>query len=405
MFRLYANKNQLNVCERETVTSGSANVYRARFEFSDDWKGLDQTAVFRCGEKSVSVSLDESGECTIPWEVLTISGWRLEAGVYGARGGETILPTVWANLGAVLTGVRVPESQAPSVPDLWEQELAKKGDRLGYSEEGELGLYSGDALLSSVPVSGGGAGNQGPPGPQGEPGPQGPAGPQGEQGPAGPAGPQGEKGDPGPQGPAGEPGAPGPKGDPGEPGPQGEQGPPGPAGSGADLTAGDGVSIQDGEIRVSTPVRGIVTQAEFDALPEERQNSGLFVISDGKDGDGSGGESSGETYSTEETRIGTWIDGKPLYRKVLQGTTGAVNKLETLGSIDHFDLLIISRGTLKTAQGNQIYLSFAQGNYYTTISVTNSGSVGILTNAAAHSARPVTVIVEYTKSTDEGGTV
>lgn len=171
------------------------------------------------------------------------------------------------------------------------------------------------------------------------------------------------------------------------------------------MTAGDGVSIQDGEIRVSTPVRGIVTQAEFDALPEERQNSGLFVISDGKDGDGSGGESSGETYSTEETRIGTWIDGKPLYRKVLQGTTGAVNKLETLGSIDHFDLLIISRGTLKTAQGNQIYLSFAQGNYYTTISVTNSGSVGILTNAAAHSARPVTVIVEYTKSTDEGGTV
>lgn len=30
------------------------------------------------------------------------------------------------------------------------------------------------------------------------------------------------------------------------------------------------------------------------------------------------GGSSGETYSTEETVIGTWIDGKPLYRKCFQ---------------------------------------------------------------------------------------
>ena len=34
--------------------------------------------------------------------------------------------------------------------------------------------------------------------------------------------------------------------------------------------------------------------------------------------DSSGG---GEVYSTEETRIGTWIDGKPLYRKTLVGTS------------------------------------------------------------------------------------
>lgn len=27
------------------------------------------------------------------------------------------------------------------------------------------------------------------------------------------------------------------------------------------------------------------------------------------------------TYSTAEKRVGTWIDGKPLYRKVLTGTT------------------------------------------------------------------------------------
>lgn len=40
-------------------------------------------------------------------------------------------------------------------------------------------------------------------------------------------------------------------------------------------------------------------------------------------GDGSG-NSGGEVYSTEETVIGTWIDGKPLYRKVVTTVTGSV---------------------------------------------------------------------------------
>lgn len=30
-----------------------------------------------------------------------------------------------------------------------------------------------------------------------------------------------------------------------------------------------------------------------------------------------------EKYSTTETKIGTWIDGKPIYRKVLSGTIGS----------------------------------------------------------------------------------
>lgn len=91
---------------------------------------------------------------------------------------------------------------------------------------------------------------------------------------------------------------------------------------GATYIAGDGIDITETaegpKIGVTTPVQGIVTQAEFDALPEEQQNKGFYVISDGDgDGGGGGGESAGEVYSTEETRIGTWIDGKPLYRIAL----------------------------------------------------------------------------------------
>ena len=41
---------------------------------------------------------------------------------------------------------------------MWEQELAGKADNLDYTESGELGLFSGEKLLSSVPVQGGESG-------------------------------------------------------------------------------------------------------------------------------------------------------------------------------------------------------------------------------------------------------
>lgn len=157
MFRLFAGKNDLSLLEREPMTSGSVNVYAVQFEFSEDWAGLKRTAVFRAGEKSVSVLLDESGTCSIPWEVLAVPRLRLDAGVYGTMGGEIVLPTIWADLGYIQPGAAPGDEARPPTPELWQQELARKGDGLGYTEAGELGLYAGEKLLSSVPVSGGGA--------------------------------------------------------------------------------------------------------------------------------------------------------------------------------------------------------------------------------------------------------
>lgn len=255
MFLLHANKTKLTLLQREQLTSGSVNAYEVLFEFSPDWEGLERVAVFRAGKESQAVALGADGQCTIPWEVLTSHGRQLTAGVYGTRGGEVVLPTVWANLGVILEGAAYGGETYPPTPELWQQELARKGDNLEYDGE-MLRLRSGEKVLSEVPVTGGGAGGvpvpgpEGPQGPQGEPGPQGPEGPPGPAGPAGadgpagpqgepgPAGPQGEKGDTGPEGPQGPPGEKGEKGDKGDPGPegpqgpQGEQGPPGPAGGG-----------------------------------------------------------------------------------------------------------------------------------------------------------------------------
>ena len=113
MFEIIANKNKLHVIRREPVASGSVNIHQARFQFSEDWDGLEKTAVFRAGDEIISLRPDSSGACVIPWEVKARGGWRLEAGCYGTRDGETVLTTTWADLGMVLEGVPI---QADSLP-------------------------------------------------------------------------------------------------------------------------------------------------------------------------------------------------------------------------------------------------------------------------------------------------
>lgn len=302
MFLLQADKVNLSVLEKEDVTSGAVNVFTVRFQFSEDWDGLKKTAVFRSGWVSRSVLLGEDATTTVPWEVLSAPGLYLSAGVYGEKDGNIVLPTVWAVLTNVLPGAVPGKEAQPPTPELWQQELAKKGDNLAYTDGGELGMYSGDKLLSSVELPGGGEGPQGPEGPPGPQGPKGDPGPQGEPGPAGPQGPAGEPGADGALGPKGDPGDPGKNGTDGvtftpsvseegviswtndgglsNPEPVDIKGPPGPPGSGAAITAGDGLS-QDGDtLNVDNPVRGILTQTEFDALTEEQKASGTHFVGD-----------------------------------------------------------------------------------------------------------------------------
>lgn len=156
MFELYADRNELTVRKKGKATSGSVNTCRVRFEFSEDWEGLERTAVFMAGSESRSVLLGEDGGCAVPWEVLAEPGRCLMAGVCGRRGEDVVLPTVWASLGTVREGALPGRPSRPPSPELWEQELARKGDRLAYTPEGELGLWSGDEALSSVPVGAGG---------------------------------------------------------------------------------------------------------------------------------------------------------------------------------------------------------------------------------------------------------
>ena len=158
MFILYADKNRLILRQREPLTSGSVNAYLVRFAFSPDWEGLTRTAVFRYGGgEAVSVLLDGTDQCAIPWEVLTSHGARLDVGVYGKLGEDVALPTVWAGLGTVLAGAAPGDDARPPTPELWRQELDRKGDNLDYDGL-NLRLRSGEKVLSEVQVTGGSGG-------------------------------------------------------------------------------------------------------------------------------------------------------------------------------------------------------------------------------------------------------
>jgi len=103
----------------QPVTSGSVGI-DAVFSLSSDYDGLAVFAVFRCGEKSIDVALDDSLRCVVPWEVLQVAGYPLYMGVVGKDGnGDIVIPTVWAHAacieqGAVVSGID-PSDPTPDI--------------------------------------------------------------------------------------------------------------------------------------------------------------------------------------------------------------------------------------------------------------------------------------------------
>lgn len=128
MFRFYAKKVVLELNQREVITSGSVNVYQCQFEFNSAWDDLEKTAVFKAGDSTVSVLLDETGMCIIPWEVLQDAKRTLYAGVYGTKNGNVVLPTIWASCGEIKEGVNPGESTQPPTPSVYDQILGQIGN-------------------------------------------------------------------------------------------------------------------------------------------------------------------------------------------------------------------------------------------------------------------------------------
>lgn len=108
-----------------------------------------------------------------------------------------------------------------------------------------------------------------------------------------------------------------------------------------------------------------------------------------------------DVYSTEEKRIGTWIDGKPLYRKTVlaNSTTGAWHTVVP-DFIPGYSSLVSLFGTAEAnlTEGKYFPLPYSS---YMTVGVSSSGAL------QAHCGDPIwynknlIVTAIYTKTTDE----
>lgn len=109
-----------------------------------------------------------------------------------------------------------------------------------------------------------------------------------------------------------------------------------------------------------------------------------------------------EKYSTNETKIGTWIDGKPIYRSVFDISTISSSNAN-LVDLNNFNIKLIINlyGTIKDTYNYEypIPMSDSSSNYNVVFfngryirgrcAIGNGGSVAI-----------AKVILEYTKTTD-----
>lgn len=175
--------------------------------------------------------------------------------------------------------------------------------------------------------------------------------------------------------------------------------------SSGEMIAGDGLSKDGDTLSVDNPVRGIVTQAEFDALTEAQKASGTYFVDDGMTC------SCGEVYSTEERRIGTWF-GKPLYRKVVTNISTVTGNIwvKILDPIPNSTIVSI-RGFVSNAGPSTnfcfpipYFISDAHYGcywYYNVLDTSlNIDGLCYRLTSPDTSGGFMTTIIEYTKTTD-----
>jgi hypothetical protein len=109
-----------------------------------------------------------------------------------------------------------------------------------------------------------------------------------------------------------------------------------------------------------------------------------------------------EIYSENEIRIGTWIDGKPLYRKVIIGTIGS-----SLGNYETniYNLHIDERGKFEAyiydSNNSKHLIGYYNGTtYIRAYYVKDRAGISIGGNMGNFSNQKYELILEYTKTTD-----
>lgn len=119
-----------------------------------------------------------------------------------------------------------------------------------------------------------------------------------------------------------------------------------------------------------------------------------------------GGISFPSLYSEEEVRIGTWL-GKPLYRRIFQTSSpSVVNQEATIATLPYNIELKNIYGITKDIYNGIIPVNFYYKvdtdsvTYYVSCFIRNNVNIAMTISNSIYASRPVTVVLEYTKTTD-----
>lgn len=107
------------------------------------------------------------------------------------------------------------------------------------------------------------------------------------------------------------------------------------------------------------------------------------------------------TYPTEEQRVGTWIDGKPIYRIVKQKYVGTDKAVISLSDINFDNIWLNGNSFIKTDVGICKPLNVFEADNYSIRTEINISEKNVnIWGKSTYYQGTAYVILEYTKTTD-----
>lgn len=109
-------------------------------------------------------------------------------------------------------------------------------------------------------------------------------------------------------------------------------------------------------------------------------------------------------YSNDEKRVGTWIDGKPIYQKTIVGKTPSSTGVNTTivdVSSWNIDKVILFEGTFMPGGSTSIPINYYYSpNNYAMVHINDQDKLTMILGFSEHTNKDVYITVRYTKTTD-----
>lgn len=107
------------------------------------------------------------------------------------------------------------------------------------------------------------------------------------------------------------------------------------------------------------------------------------------------------TYSLEEQVVGTWIDGRPIYRKVIVTTTPSTANswIDVPIGTDNIKEYISYSARFEIS-GLTYFADIFEDSTHKFMAVAKSDAIAMMVGTSSWGSKPVTLIIEYTKTTD-----